>query len=81
MIQSGAMTGVVEPRGTEGVDFIVTSDHNRSPLALDMQRIESRARMVSGNMRSYYTADKSNLSVSWSLLPSRAFPVANNFPK
>ena len=23
IIQSGAMTGVVEPRGTEGVDFVV----------------------------------------------------------
>ena len=79
IVQSGAMTGVVEPRGTEGVDFVVTSDHNRSPLALDMQRIESRTRMVSGNMRSYYTADKANLNVSWSLLPSRAFPVETTF--
>jgi len=73
IVSSGSNAGVVEPRGQEGVDFIVTSDHNRSPLSLDMQRIESRTRMVSGNMRSYHTADKSNLSVSWSQLPSRAY--------
>jgi hypothetical protein len=40
---------------------------------MDQQRLESRTRMVSGNMRSYYTDDKVMLSTSWSMLPSRAY--------
>ena len=61
------------PDGYEGTDFIVLSDHNRSPLSLTNTRIESRRRMVNGTMRSYFTADKANLSISWNLLPSRSF--------
>lgn len=73
---SGDFTGVTGPTGQEGLDFIVISDHNRSPISMDMQRIESRSRMVSGNMRSYYTDDKATISTSWTRLPSRAYQVA-----
>ena len=70
---SGPNVGLVGPKGREGTDFIVISDHNRSPISMDMQRIESRSRMVSGNMRSYYTDDKVTINCSWNLLPSRAY--------
>jgi hypothetical protein len=70
---SGPDVGLVGPIGYEGEDFIVISDHNRSPISMDMQRIESRSRMVSGNMRSYYTDDKVTINCSWNLLPSRAY--------
>ena len=70
---SGPNVGLVGPKGKEGTDFIVISDHNRSPISMDMQRIESRSRMVSGNMRSYYTDDKVVINTSWNLLPSRAY--------
>jgi hypothetical protein len=61
------------PTGNEWEDFIILSDHNRSPISLSQQRIENRMRMINGNMRSYHTADKINLSTSWDRLPSRAF--------
>lgn len=61
------------PIGVEGEDFIIISDHNRSPITLNQQRIESRQRMINGNMRSYWIADKLNLSTSWERLPSRPF--------
>lgn len=61
------------PTGDEFVDFIILSDHNREPISFSQQRIESRMRMINGNMRSYHTADKLNLSCSWNRLPSRAF--------
>lgn len=65
--------GLYIPTGDEGTDFIILSDHNRSPIAISKQRIETRNRMVNGTMRSYHTADKINLSCSWSRLPSRAY--------
>jgi hypothetical protein len=53
--------------------FLVLSDDNRQPLSFTNQRIESRKRMINGRMRSYYTADKLSLNVSWNRLPSRSF--------
>jgi hypothetical protein len=69
---SGYRTGASYPWGEEGTDFIITSDHNRGAISVDQMRIENRVRMVNGNMRSYHTADKVSINVSWNLLPSRA---------
>lgn len=78
------LSGSYVPTGTEWQDFIVVSDHNRSPISISTNRIESRQRMVNGNMRSYHNADKLQISVSWERLPSRAFsddPTFNSFGK
>jgi hypothetical protein len=61
------------PNGTEWEDFIILTDGNRGEISMSQQRIESRQRMVNGNMRSYWTADKLNLSTSWNRIPSRAY--------
>lgn len=53
--------------------FIVLSDHNRSPLDFSIERIEQRERMINGRMRSYHVADKISISTSWDLIPSRSF--------
>lgn len=60
-------------------DFLILSDHNRSALDFNVQRIENRQRMVNGRMRSYWVADKRQLSVSWQMLPSRAYSSDPNF--
>ena len=60
-------------------DFLILSDHNRSPIDITPQRIENRQRMVNGRMRSYWVADKRTLSVSWNMLPSRAYNTDPNF--
>lgn len=61
------------PNGTEGTNFIILSDHNRSELSFNKQRIENRQRMINGTMRSYHIADKLTMSVSWEMLPSRSY--------
>lgn len=66
------------PDGDEFVDFIILSDHNRSPISFKPERIEKRERMVNGRMRSYHIADKNKLDVSWDNLPSRAYPTTPN---
>jgi hypothetical protein len=66
-------SGLLVPDGVEFEDFIILSDHNRSSIDFTKQRLENRQRMVSGFMRSYHIADKSNISWSWDELPSRAF--------
>lgn len=66
-------SGMYIPNGTEWEDFIILTDGNRGEISMSQQRIESRQRMVNGNMRSYWTADKLNLATSWSRIPSRAY--------
>ena len=58
-------------------EFIILSDDNRSTIDFGKIRIEKRERMINGRMRSYHIADKQKISVSWSMLPSRA---ANSNP-
>lgn len=60
-------------------NFIILSDHNREPIDFSFERIETRERMVNGRMRSHHIADKRTISVSWTMLPSRAFPGVANF--
>jgi len=67
------------PEGDEGSDFIIVSDHNRSELSFSQNRIETRERMLNGNMRSYWIADKLNVSCSWNRLPSRSFDQSVSF--
>lgn len=65
--------GVLTISGVEGTDFIILSDHNRSELSFSQQRIENKKRTINGALRSYHVADKTTFSVSWEMLPSRAF--------
>jgi hypothetical protein len=67
------------PEGTEFVNFIVLSDHNRSPIDISTDRIEKRERMVNGRMRSYHVVDKIKFGLSWDMLPSRAFYTTPTF--
>lgn len=59
--------------------FLILSDHNRSPIQFKPERIEQRQRMINGNMRSHHIADKMTISFSWKNLPSRAYSSAPNF--
>jgi hypothetical protein len=69
----GIVNGVPQITGSEGEDFIILSDHNRSAIDFSIDRLENRKRMVNGHMRSYHIADKLRISTAWSFLPSRSF--------
>ena len=59
--------------GNNTDDFLILSDHNRAALDFKQNRLEKRDRMINGRMRSFWTADKLNISTSWNNLPSRAY--------
>ena len=61
------------PNGTEFNNFLILSDHNRSELQFNKNRIENRKRMINATMRSYHVADKLEISFSWDNIPSRSF--------
>ena len=75
----GTNPAIVDPAIGLADDFIMLSDHNRQTLDFKPIRIENRQRMINGRMRSNHIADKMSLTLSWNMLPSRAFPLDPNF--
>jgi hypothetical protein len=61
--------------------FLILSDHNRSPINIGNERIEKRERMINGRMRSYHVADKLKFDFSWDMLPSRSYASVPEFNK
>lgn len=75
-IPDGYEVGAIFPTDADPIlkdQFIILSDHNRSPMDVSITRIEKRERMINGRMRSHHIADKLSISLSWDLLPSRAY--------
>jgi hypothetical protein len=60
-------------------EFIILSDDTRGPIEFKTTRIENRKRMINGRMRSYHIADKLNINISWTMLPSRSYFGKPNF--
>ena len=58
--------------GTDAVTPTWTklSEHNRSPINIDVDRIEKTQRMSNGSLRKIHIADKKNISSSWSNIPT-----------
>ena len=57
------------PAGTTKIWNKVT-EHNRSDLAVQIDRIEKVERTSNGTLRKNYVTDKRKFSLSWSMLPS-----------
>lgn len=45
------------------------TDHNRSELAISVERIETATRMANGTMRKYWVADKRKFVTDWTQVP------------
>ena len=50
--------------------FRRVTEHNRTPISLNTERIEQSTRMANGTTRKYFIADKLNLSASWEMVTS-----------
>lgn len=79
------MTAMTMPRGSilqiEAKDLLATpagtsltwnkvTEHNRSEFTISPMRIEKTTRMGNGTLRNFYIADKQQISLSWSMVPS-----------
>ena len=58
----------VQPAGTGS--FFDLTEHNRAPVELSVERIESKSRMWDATLRRNTVAKKHTLSLSWDMLPS-----------
>lgn len=57
-------------RWHDGTQFRKITDHNRSALDENVERIENKQRMADGTLRRYSVAKKRTWSCSWDNLPS-----------
>jgi len=57
------------PAGTTKI-WNKVSEHNRSPVELNVERIERSVRTSNGTLRKNHIADKRQFSMSWEMLPS-----------
>lgn len=55
------------------------TDHNRSELGIDTERIEEKQRMIDATLRKYVVADKRTFSVSWENVPQSAGFTVDGF--
>jgi hypothetical protein len=68
--ESVATTNGLAFASTASLGFRRITEHNRSPLSINTERIESSQRMANGTLRKYFIADKLNLNASWEMIPS-----------
>lgn len=53
-----------------GSTFVKVTDHNRSALTVDYERIERKQRMADGTLRRHTVAKKRTWSCNWDMIPS-----------
>lgn len=64
-----------------GSTWTRVSDHGRSPINVNFERIETRTRMADGRLRRYVVTKKRTFSASWENLPDKTVPfLANGQP-
>ena len=73
----GSALFVKDANGT----FQKLTEHNRSPIQVDVERIDQSVRMANGTLRKLFIADKKSLSVSWSMVPSYSTMMVDGEPK
>jgi hypothetical protein len=55
------------------------SEHNRSEVSVEVERIGTDKRMANGSMRRYVVADKRTFSMSWNNLPHTSAYTVDGF--
>lgn len=65
LIESGIQISI------NGTTWYKLTDHNREPIDISPELIETQSRMANGKMRKYVVAQKNKISSSWKYVPSR----------
>jgi len=60
-----------------GSTWYKLTDHNRAPIEITPELIESQNRMANGSLRKYVVAQKNKISTSWEFLPTKSSELAD----
>lgn len=62
-----------------GTTWYKLTDHNRDPIDISTELIETQSRMANGKMRKYVVAQKNSISCSWKYVPSKQSECVDGF--
>jgi hypothetical protein len=74
---SPAATGNITGTITFSTTWYKLTDHNRDPITISQELIETQARMANGRMRKYVVSQKNAIGTSWSYVPSKIEETAD----
>ena len=60
-----------------GTTWYKITDHNRQPIEINPELIESANRMANGKMRKYVIAKKDTISTNWSYVPTKPSEIVD----
>jgi hypothetical protein len=63
---------LTNPPNASATGWVPLTDHNRQPIDFSYDQVAKEARMANGYLRKYVVAQKRNVSVDWSMVPSVA---------
>lgn len=61
----------------DNVNWNKLTDHNRNPIDISTELIETQARMANGRMKKYVVSKKNTISASWTYVPSKTSETAD----
>lgn len=61
-----------------GSTWYKLTDHNRQPIEVTPELIETQNRMANGSLRKYVVAQKNTISTSWDFLPTNPAEMVDN---
>jgi hypothetical protein len=61
----------------DNVNWQKLTDHNRDPIDISTELIETQARMANGRMKKYVIAQKNTITASWTYVPSKTSETAD----
>lgn len=71
LIESGIQVSL------DNVNWNKLTDHNRNPIDISTELIETQARMANGRMKKYVVSQKNIISASWTYVPSKTSETAD----
>ena len=77
LLEAGIQVSINYNPSTGSGTWYKLTDHNRSPIDISQELIETQARMANGRMKKYVVAQKNIISVSWSYVPSKTSETAD----
>lgn len=71
LIEAGLQVSLDYNPSTGSGTWYKLTDHNREPIDISTEIIQSESRMANGKMRKYIVAQKNTISASWKYVPSK----------
>jgi hypothetical protein len=71
LLEAGIQVSINYNPSTGSGTWYKLTDHNRDPIDISTELIETQSRMANGRMKKYVIAQKNTITASWTYVPSK----------